>query len=120
MELTPEQIKRYNEQSKKVEKALKELGPSHKRRAEIITGRFGGVGEFTSYCISQVITGFASDRNLTKAYLDCADKRDVIAMVGACTEVGYMIAEERYEQKVKMLEAKLMIAESEIKKLEEE
>ena len=117
MELTSEEIKKYGEGYKKVAAVLKELGEPNKTRNDIIIKRFGGFSIFMSFLISQLIFGFKHDKNLTKAYLDCIDKRPIIASMGACTEIGYMIAEERYEQKIKTLEAKLIIAESENEKL---
>lgn len=114
MFLTPEQIKECGKRYKKVAAVLKELGEPNKKRNDIIIERFGGFSIFMSFLISQLVFGFKHDKNLIKTYLDCIDKRPIIVSIGACTEVGYMIAEERYEQQIKMLETKLMIAESEL------
>ncbi len=116
MFLTPEQIKEYGKQYEKVAAVVKELGEPDKARNDIIVKRFGGFRIFISFLISQLIIGFEHDKNLKKAYLDCVDKRPIITSVGVCTEIGYMIAEERYEQQIKMLKAKLMIAEGELEK----
>lgn len=105
------------ENFKKVTITLKELGQSSNIRQDIITKRFGGKGAFLAYASSQIAVAFKYDRNINEAFLRSSEKRRVLTMVGACTEVGYMIAEEKYEQQIKTLEAKLMIAESEIEKL---
>ena len=119
MELTQEQRRKYNEDQKKANEVLGELGGPSKERRDILIERFGGVEIFTTYTIAQLVVGFRDNRALTDAFRDCPDKSNVLAMVGAISEIGYAIAEERYEQQVKVLEAKLMIAEEELKKAKE-
>lgn len=119
MFFTPEQIKKYEGDLMKVEVVLKELPKTSYARKEIIKERFGGFDIYMCFLMSQLTVGFEHNENLKKAYLACTDKHYIVAMVGVCTETGYIIAEERYEQQIKMLKAKLMIAESEIEQLKQ-
>lgn len=113
-----ESLEIFRKSQEKVNKVLAELGPPSLERRNIIKDRFGGFMEFTTYSITQLSIGFIHDKEFMKAFMQSPVKSSkAIAMIKASVELGYLIAEERYEQTIKMLKAKIMIAEAETEKL---
>lgn len=113
-----ESLEIFRKSQEKVNKVLAELGPPSLERRNIIKDRFGGFMELTTYSITQLSIGFMYDKEFMKTFMQSPVKSSkAIAMIKASVELGYLIAEEKYEQKIKMLDAKIMIAEVEAEKL---